>query len=38
MVVIDFGETTIISGIDNQRLAFKTGTSVGEQPTAEPKN
>jgi hypothetical protein len=37
-VVPDAGETAIISDIDNQRPTFRTGTSVGEPPTAEPEN
>jgi hypothetical protein len=37
-VVIDAGETGIINGGDNHRLTFRTRTSVGELPPAEPEN
>jgi hypothetical protein len=36
-LVPDAGETAIISGSDNERTIFMTGTSIGELPTAEPK-
>jgi hypothetical protein len=37
-VVPDDGEIAIISGSDKNRPTFKTGTFLGELPTAEPEN